>query len=69
VVAAGILAAALGLLISAACILMPLLVACGSDPRDDADTLAYEDETGRSARDIALDNAVVRARQENDARR
>jgi hypothetical protein len=35
---------------------------------DDDDALAYEKETGRSARDIAQENAALRAQQEGDVR-
>jgi hypothetical protein len=60
-----IVAAALGVLIAVACVEIPRLVARRNNPYDDADALAYEDETGRSAREIEQDNAVVRARQQN----
>ena len=72
----GILAAALGLLIAAACIGIPQLVRTRRQQNDDDtqaylddDTQAYLKETGRSARDIAQGNAAVRAaQQQNDAR-
>jgi hypothetical protein len=67
VMAIGILAAVLGLLIATACIMIPRLVARRSNAWDDTDTQAYERETGRSAQDIAEGNAAVRARQQNDA--
>ena len=64
----GILAAALGLLIAAACIGIPQLVRTRHQQPDDDDTQACLKETGRSARDIAQGNAAVRAQQQNDAR-
>lgn len=64
----GILAAVLGLLLAAACIGIPQLVRSRRQQPDDDDALAYEEETRRSARDIAQGNAAVRARQQKDAR-
>ncbi len=61
----GIVAAALGILIAAACVMIPRLVARRSNPYDDADALAYENETGRSARKIEQDNAAAQAQQQN----
>lgn len=46
--AIGIVTAALGLLIAAACIMIPRVVARRNDPYDDADALEYEEETGRA---------------------
>lgn len=66
--AIGILAAVLAVLIAAACIGIPQLVRIRHQQPDDDDALAYEKETGRSARDIAQENAAVRAQQENDVR-
>jgi predicted kinase len=59
----GIIAAVLGLLIAAACIMIPRVVSRRNDPYSPADALAYEKQTGRSAQDIEKDNAAVRARQ------
>jgi hypothetical protein len=59
----GIIAAVLGLLIAAACIWIPRIVSRRNDPYNHADSLAYEKQTGRSAREIEQDNAAVRARQ------
>jgi hypothetical protein len=63
--AIGIFAAALGLLIAAACIVIPRVVSRRNDPYNRADALAYENETGKSARDIEQGNAAVRAQQQN----
>jgi len=63
----GILAAVLGLLLAAAAIIIPRLVNRRNDPEYDADTRAYQKETGRSARDIAQGNADQAFRQENGA--
>jgi hypothetical protein len=63
----GILAAVLGLLLAAAAIIIPRLVNRRNDPEYDADTRAYEKETGRSARDIAQGNADQAFQQENSA--
>ncbi len=63
----GILAAVLGLLLAAAAIVIPRLVNRRNDPEYDADTRAYQKETGRSARDIAEGNADQALRQENGA--
>ena len=63
----GILAAVLGLLLAAAAIIIPRLVNRRNDPEYDADTRAYQKETGRSARDIAQDNADQAFQQENGA--
>jgi len=63
-VAIGIFAAALGLVIAAACIVIPRVVSRRNDPYNRADAIAYEKETGRSARDIEQGNAAVRARQQ-----
>ncbi len=60
-----IVAAALGLLIGAACMVIPRVVARRNDPYSDADALAYEHETGRSAREIEQDNAAVKAHQQH----
>jgi hypothetical protein len=63
--AIGIFAAVLGLLIAAACIVIPRVVSRRNDPYNSADALAYEKETGRSAREIEQGNAAVRARQQS----
>lgn len=60
-----IVAAAIGLLIGTAAIMIPRLVARRNDPYDNADARAYENETGRSAREIEQDNAAVQVRQQN----
>ncbi|HTX82634.1 MAG TPA: hypothetical protein VME44_10670 [Streptosporangiaceae bacterium] len=65
--AIGIFAAVLAVLIAAACIGIPQLVRIRHQQPDD-DALSYEKETGRSARDIAQENAAVRAQQESDVR-
>jgi hypothetical protein len=62
----GILAAVLGLLLAAAAIVIPRLVNRRNDPEYDADTRAYQKETGRSARDIMEGNADRALHQEND---
>jgi hypothetical protein len=66
--AIGIIAAVLAVLIAAACIGIPQLVRIRHQQPDDDDALNYEKETGRSARDIAQENAAVRAHQESDVR-
>ncbi len=63
--AVGISAAVLGLLIAAACIILPRVVSRRNDPYNDADARAYEKETGRSADAIEQGNAVARAAQQN----
>ena len=68
VMAIGIFAALLGLLLAAAAISIPQLVRVRHQRPDDDDTQAYLRETGRSAGDIAQENAALRARQESDAR-
>lgn len=60
-----IVAAAIGLLIGTSAIVIPRLVARKNDPYNDADALSYENETGRSAREIEEDNAAVRVRQQD----
>jgi hypothetical protein len=53
-----ILALVLGLVIATAAIGIPRVVAIRkNDPEDHADSTAYLRETGRSAQDIARDNA------------
>ena len=63
----GILAAALGLLISAAAIIIPRIVNRGNNPEDHADSLAYLKQTGRTAQDVARGNAGLAFTQNNDA--
>jgi hypothetical protein len=63
----GILAAVLGLLLAVAAIWIPRLVNRRNDPEYDADSRAYQKQTGRSARDIAQGNADQAFRHENDA--
>ncbi|MGB6453872.1 MAG: hypothetical protein WBH47_05190 [Streptosporangiaceae bacterium] len=53
-----IVAAAAGILIALACVEIPRLVARRSDPYNDADALAYESKTGRSAQQIEQDNSA-----------
>jgi predicted kinase len=60
-----IVAAAAGVLIALACVEIPRLVARRNDPYNDADALAYEKKTGRSAQQIERDNAAARVRQQN----
>jgi hypothetical protein len=60
-----IVAALLGLLIAVACIQLPKLASRHNAPYSQADAQAYEKETGRSAEQIAEDNAAERASQEN----
>ena len=62
-----ILAAALGVLISAAAIIIPRIVNRGNNPQDHADSQAYLKQTGRSAEDIARGNAGRAFQQKNDA--
>jgi len=52
-----ILAAVLGVLIAAAAITIPRVIARRNHPEDHADSVAYLKETGRSAADITQDNA------------
>jgi hypothetical protein len=66
--AIGIFAAVLGLVLAAAAISIPQLVRFRHQRPDDDDTQAYLRETGRSARDIAQENAALRAQQDGDAR-
>lgn len=61
-----IFAAALGVVIAAACIGIPQLVRVRHQQPDD-DTLNYLKQTGRSARDIAAGNAAMREQQQNQA--
>ena len=63
----GILAAALGVLIAAACISIPQLVRKRRSQPGNDDTQTYLRQTGRSARDISESNAALRVRQQKDA--
>lgn len=63
IMAIGIFAALLGLLIATACITIPRVVSRRNDPYSHADALAYQQQTGRSAQEIEQDNAAVRAAQ------
>jgi hypothetical protein len=60
-----IFAAVLGVLISAAALGIPQWVRIRHQRPDD-DTQAYLQQTGRTAREIAQGNAMVRERQQND---
>jgi len=62
-----VIAIALGLVISAACIGIPQLVRIRSQQTDD-DSQDYLRQTGRSSTEIAQENAVVLAKEENAAR-
>jgi hypothetical protein len=63
----GILAAVLGVLISAVAIIIPRIVNRGNNPEDHTDSLAYLKQTGRSAEDIVLGNAGLASQQKSDA--
>lgn len=65
VMATAIIAAAIGLLIGTAAIVIPRLISRRNDPYNDVDALAYENQTGRSARQIEQDNEAVQVRQQN----
>jgi hypothetical protein len=54
--AIGILAAVLGLLLAAAAIVIPRIVARRNDPEDDAASRAYLAATGRTAQEVARAN-------------
>jgi hypothetical protein len=66
VMAIAILGGAIGLVLGAAALGIPQLVRIRHQRPDDDDTQAYLKATGRSAQDIAQDNARVRQRQQND---
>jgi len=59
----GVIAAVTGLIIAAACIELPRLASRHNAPYSHADAIAYERQTGRSAAEIAQDNAAMRAQQ------
>ncbi|HTZ91703.1 MAG TPA: hypothetical protein VMB74_04860 [Streptosporangiaceae bacterium] len=65
--AIGIFAAVLGVLIAAACIVLPRMASRRNDPYNPADALAYEKETGRTAHEIEQGNAASRAPQQNSS--
>jgi len=65
--AIGILAAVLGLLLSAAAIIIPRIVSRHNEPGDHSDSLAYLANTGRSAEEIAQGNRRLQAQSDNDA--
>jgi hypothetical protein len=65
--AIGILAAVLGLVLAAAAIGIPRLVARRNQPEEDADSQAYLKNTGRSVEDIVRGNRDRLARQQSDA--
>ncbi len=62
-----IVAAAAGILIALACVEIPRLVARRNDPYSDADALAYENRTGRSAQQIEQENAAVETWQHDNS--
>jgi hypothetical protein len=64
--AIAILGGVIGLVLGVAALGIPQLVRIRHQRPDDDDTQAYLKATGRSAQDIAQDNARVRQRQEND---
>jgi hypothetical protein len=63
----GILAAVLGVLISATAIIIPRIVNRGNNPEDHTDSLAYLKQIGRSAEDIVRGNAGLAFQQKSDA--
>ena len=65
--AIGILAAVLGLLLSAAAIVIPRMVSRRNHPEDDADSRAYLASTGRSAKEVAQANRGWKAPPDGDA--
>jgi hypothetical protein len=69
VMAVGIVAAVLGILIATACIMIPRMVARRNDPEDHTDALAYEEDTGRTSGEIESDNAAVREHQQDGTHR
>ncbi len=66
--AVGIFAAALGLLIGAACIVIPRVVGRRNNPYDETDAVAYEQETGRSAKEIEQENVAGNLPQEGTSK-
>jgi hypothetical protein len=65
--AIGILAAALGLLLGTAAIIIPRIVNRHNRPEDQSDSRAYLANTGRSAEEIVQGNRSLQARPDNDA--
>ena len=65
--AIGILAAVLGLLLSAAAIVIPRIVARHNNPEDHADSRAYLASTGRTAEEITQANRGGKTRPDSDA--
>jgi hypothetical protein len=64
-----IICAVLGVLIGAATIGIPRVIAHRKNhPEDETDAQAYMKETGRSAQDIAQSNAALQSQQQDDAR-
>jgi hypothetical protein len=63
----GILAAVLGVLISATAIIIPRIVNRGNNPEDHTDSLAYLKQTGRSAEDVVRGNAGPAFQQQSNA--
>jgi hypothetical protein len=64
--AIAILGGVIGLVLGAAALGIPQLVRIRHQRPDNDDTQAYLKATGRSAQDIAQDNARVRQRQQDD---
>jgi hypothetical protein len=60
-----IVAAAIGLVIATAAIVIPRIAARHNDPYSDADARAYEKETGRSLQQIEQENAAAGVQQQN----
>jgi hypothetical protein len=65
--AIGILAAALGLLLGAAAIIIPRIVNRHNHPEDHSDSRAYLANTGRTGEDIVQGNRSLQGRPDNDA--
>ncbi len=63
----GVLAAVLGVLISAAAITIPRIVNRHNNPEDDAASRAYLASTGRSAEEVAQANRNGQARPGGEA--
>jgi hypothetical protein len=65
--AIGILAAVLGLLLSAAAIVIPRMVSRHNHPEDDTASRAYLASTGRSAKEVAQANLGLKAPLDGNA--
>jgi hypothetical protein len=65
--AIGILAAVLGLLLSAVAIVIPRVVSRHNHPEDDAASRAYLASTGRSAKEVAQANRGSKAPPDSHA--